>query len=187
MKIFPKNFILLTIISIFLPISAYADVERLYRQFTGSMSEKELARGSYISHSTDFYSILLDNKIDTRTARIVILIKPDFKESPLEPAREKMTFQLKGYWPYHSFLIFEGKVYDPAYCRPGADLADYFADFWNKDRQREQIQVYSFQLKHVPIFMGFKKPGGSPKLAGFLPVSIEELLKNPQHVSRSRK
>ncbi|GAB4274863.1 MAG: hypothetical protein Kow0029_15510 [Candidatus Rifleibacteriota bacterium] len=173
---------------VMIPFCAFAaeSADKVFAGFLAGLDAKSLENGSYIKNSTDFYSLLLENKIDTSSARIVLLVSPEPVSKSLSPDESWLSLPLAEPWPYHSFVSYQGKAYDPNFKEKVREIKDYFRKLWQYGTKDQHINVYSFQLRHVPQFMGTLN-GKTPKLQSFEPVTIEFFINNPHHISKRKK
>lgn len=167
-------------------VSGIENADALFSAFKGRLSPRELEEGSYIKNATDFYSLLLENKIDTTSARIVTLTPPNYETDVLHPNMNKLNCPLKKQWPYHSFLLLNGKAFDPNYLENGSvTLDNYLEGFWPGELINGTIKAYSFRLKHITMFLGLTK-ARKPKLLEMSHFNLKELLANPLLLSKPK-
>jgi hypothetical protein len=159
----------------------------IFARYCSDLSNEELLTGSYIENAIDLYGEFLENGIDTSKARIVIILKNNYKKNSLNPDQDYLKFKLDEKWPYHSFVVYRNKALDPS-CNLSfhqASIKNYFATLWNKESQKGELRVFAFQLMHIPEFMGITS-NKKPKLTRFESVSLNYYLKNPMHISQKK-
>lgn len=162
------------------------DTDLLFKDFCKQLSEKDLLEGSYIKTATDFYAFLLDHRKDTTLARIVILTKSDPLKNKLYPDITKNISQNLN-WPYHSFIYFDGKVYDPIFSSTGIEPENYLQYFSKNDPNPEKIMVFSFQIADAIYFLGKDPESDMPRLKTFESVNLNEFLEAPYKKSQRKK
>ena len=186
------KFLLLTINLIlvsYLPASAQ-NIARAGEIFTGyckSLSGKELQTGSYIENAINLYGKLLESGINTNKARIVIILKKNYQQNSLNPNRNYLKFTPREKRPYHSLVVYHNKALDPSCNVPvqKSSIKHYFKTLWQDDFKSGELQIFAFQLRHIPEVMGITS-NKKPTLTRFKPVSLNYFLNNPMHVSQKK-
>ena len=159
----------------------------IFAGYCSSLSNKELQEGSYIENAINIYAKILENGLSTTKARIVIILKENYKKNHLSPNTEYLKLKPDESWPYHSFVVYDNKVFDPS-CNLSfnkTSIKNYFETLWQDDYKNNELRVFAFQLRHIPEFMGITD-NKRPRLTRFKSVSLNYYLNHPMHLSQKK-
>lgn len=168
--------------------SAAGPILREFIKFRSALKTADLAAGSCVKNATDFYSRLLEAKIDTSAVRIVLVVREPNRgmPNPMYPDPAWVRGEPVKFWIWHAFVIAHGWVFDPNYRKATAPLETYFQTLWGKDPARDQFWVFAVQLQDFPQIAGSDYPGGPPRMLRFVPITWRQLVANPLHRTQRR-
>ncbi len=161
---------------------------REFVKFRAALQPADLSAGSCVKNATDFYSRLLEAKLDTSAVRIVLLVREPNRgmPNPIVPDPAWVRGEPVKFWIWHAFVIAHGWVFDPNYRKATAPLETYFQTLWGKDPARDQFWVFAVQLQDFPQIAGSDYPGGPPRMLRFVPITWRQLVANPLHRTQRR-
>lgn len=139
-----------------------------------------------LSNSMNFYTKLMQNSISTEQTRIIILLKKSsssrFVRISADSNYSNCNCAKKQLW--HAFVLKNKLAFDPCYTNSPEKLEKYLNKFWNTSEKN--YDLYSVQLKDIPMLNKLRKTDNMPALLDLKPVSSGYLIDNPLHISVKR-
>lgn len=158
----------------------------LFDSFQRSIKSKDITQANSLRLSTAFYSKLLDSEINTSLARIIIMINS--KNGVLNrmyPTKKYMCGTKNENWYWHSFILYNSKVFDPNFTIAPCNLRKYFDIVWHNDKNIRNFSLYSIQMKDLISFMNIRTKRNKAYF-DYVPVRHEFLIKTPLHLSKKK-
>ncbi len=93
-------------------------------------------------------------------------------------------------WIWHAFAVVDGVVYDPMYRRGVDTLGTYCRNMWSRylapgADPATSPWVYCVAPEDLPRLQG-RSPSGRPRMMSYQEISLAELTRDAQHLSRPR-
>lgn len=158
-------------------------INKLYATFEKSIEAKVITQANSLKLTTSFYSKLLDSSITTSLARIIIMVNSKNRVlKQMYPSKKYMRGKKNESWYWHSFILYNGIVFDTRFKIAPCKLRKYFDIVWNNDKNLKNFSIYSIQMKDLIYFMDIRTKRNKAYF-GYVPVKYDFLIKTPFHLS----
>ena len=156
-------------------------VKQIYQDYLTEVGT-DFDNGNSIEKSSNIYFGLLDSRIDTSKARLIIILKPISRSraARLKPNKAYIRGKMPSNLIWHSFIMFDGKIFDISFNENDHCMINYFDKLWKEDKT--QLKIMSVMLKDL-IEVSRTISGGMTRIFEYEMISLKQLIENPLFIS----